>query len=74
MEKLDIDYTLKNIPIPSNKSYLMKLTEKIENIVKRMYWRAYFFLQEKHESNIQREDFRFQSKNTPPQCKHMEAF
>ena len=35
--------------------------------------RAHFFLQEKHESDIGREDFEFKSKSTPPQCKHMEA-
>ena len=74
MEKLDIDYSLKNIPIPSNESYLIKLIEKIESVVKRMRWRAHFFLQEKHESDIRREDFGFKSKITPPQCEHMEAF
>ena len=47
MEKLDIDYLLKNIPIPPNESYLIKLVEKTESIVKRMRWRAHFFLQEK---------------------------
>ena len=34
MEKLDIDYSLKNIPIPSNESFLIKLIEKIESVVK----------------------------------------
>ena len=38
-----------------------------------MRWRAHFFLQEKHESDIRREDFGFNSKTTPPQCEHMEA-
>ena len=47
MEKLDIDYLLKNIPIPPNESYLIKLVEKTESVVKRMRWRAHFFLQEK---------------------------
>ena len=39
-----------------------------------MRWRAHFFLQEKHESDIRREDFGFKSKITLPQCEHMEAF
>ena len=39
-----------------------------------MRWRAHFFLQEKHKSDIWREDFRFKSKITPPQCEHMEGF
>ena len=52
----------------------MKLIEKIESIVKQMRWRAHFFLQAKHESDIRREDFEFKSKITPQQCEHMEAF
>ena len=39
-----------------------------------MRWRADFFLQEKHKSDIRREDFGFKSKITPPQCEDMEAF
>ena len=73
-KKLDINYSLKNIPIPSNESYLIKLIEKIESVVNRICWRAHFFLQEKHESDIQIEDFKLQSKNTPPQREHMETF
>ena len=72
MEKLL--YSLKNIPVSSNEPYLIKLIEKIESVAKRMRWRAHFFLQEKHESDIPREDFGFKSKSAPPQCKHMEAF
>ena len=74
MEKFNINYSLKNIPIPSNESHLIKLIEKIESVVKRMRWRAHFFLQVKHESDIRKENFGFKSENTPPQCEHMEAF
>ena len=52
----------------------MKLIDKIESVVKRMRWRAHFFLQKKHESDIRREDVGFKSKSTPTQCKHMQAF
>ena len=52
MEKLDIDYSLKNVPISSNESYFIKVIEKVESVVKRMYWRNHFFLQENHESDI----------------------
>ena len=37
-----------------------------------MRWKAHFFLK-KHDSDIRREDFRFKSKSTHPQCKNMEA-
>ena len=39
-----------------------------------MSWRAHFFLKEKHENDIQQDDFRFKSKITPPQCENMKAF
>ena len=62
MEKFDIDDSLKNIPIPSNESYLIKLIDNIESVGKRMGWRANFFSQEKHKSDIRREDLRFNQK------------
>ena len=52
IEKLDINYSLKNIPVPFSESYLIKIIEKIESVVKRMPWRAHFSLQEKHKSDI----------------------
>ena len=36
MEKVNLNYSTKNIPIPSERSYLLKLTEKIELVIKRM--------------------------------------
>ena len=42
---------MKNIPIPDKKSYLLKLVEKIESVVKRMRWKAYFYLQ--RENNVE---------------------
>ena len=42
MEKLDINYSMKNIPIQYSESYLIKLIEKIESVVKRMRWRDHF--------------------------------
>ena len=67
MGKLDIDYSLKNMPIPSNDSYLIKPFEKTESVVQWICWRAHLILQEKHENRIRREDFGFKSKSTPPQ-------
>ena len=73
MEKLDIDYSLKNILIPSKESYLIKLIVNIESVVKGMRWRADLFLQEKYENDIWRENFEFKSKSTPSQCDDIEA-
>ncbi len=42
MEKLSFGYSLKNIPIPSDGSYKLKLMEKTEMVIKRMRWKAIF--------------------------------
>ena len=36
MEKIDVNYSLKNTPIPSNELYLIKLIKKTESTVKQM--------------------------------------
>ena len=36
MEKVRLNFSTKNIPIPSERNYLLKLTEKIELVIKRM--------------------------------------
>ena len=43
MEKTNLGYSIKNIPIPSEKSYLMQLVEKIEAVIKQMRLKATFF-------------------------------
>ena len=44
MEKLNFNYSLKNIPIPDETSYLIKFKEKIKSVTKRMRWKVLFFL------------------------------
>ncbi len=44
MRQFRFDYSLKNIPIPSQDAYLRNLIEKMENVLKRMRWKAHFFL------------------------------
>ena len=40
MEKINFGYSMKNIGIPQNKTYLLQLTEKTEMVIKRMRWRV----------------------------------
>ena len=42
MEKFNFGYSIKNIPIPSERSYKMELMEKIEAVIKRMRWKVIF--------------------------------
>ena len=44
METFNITYSKKNIPIPSENEYKLKLIMKTENFLKRMRWKALAFL------------------------------
>ena len=50
MEKININYSLKNIPTPTKKSYQLMFMEKIESVINRMRWKARFYLK-KGKSN-----------------------
>ena len=53
-----------HLPIPDNISYQVKLIEKIESVLKRMRWKAHFFLnQSKKQDNIKQH---MASNKTPP--------
>ena len=43
MDSIDFGYSMKNIPIHSKSSYLYKLIDKVEKVLKRMRWKALFF-------------------------------
>ena len=44
METFNITYSKKNIPIPSENEYKLKLIMKTENLLKRMGWKALAYL------------------------------
>ena len=73
MEKLNFDYSLKNIPIPPKQQYKIKLIEKIESLVKRMRWKAHFFLNPDTTAN-DKNNYGFKSRGCPPRLKEMDAF
>ena len=51
MEEVNFNYSLKNIPTPTKTSYQLMLMEKIDSFIKRMRWKAHFYLK-KDTSNI----------------------
>ena len=74
MEERNLYYSLKNIPAPNKASYQLKLIEKIESLIKRMRWKAYFFLSNGDGEQTQKEMFGFKSRTYPPQCMELESF
>ena len=69
MNPTNFDYSLKNIPIPSKQLYTKSLIDKVENFLKRLRWKAYFFdrASDGIASNIEHISFGFKSQKTPPQ-------
>jgi len=43
MEKFTLEYSMKNVPLPSKKLYFKCLTEKVETFIKQARWKALFY-------------------------------
>ena len=71
MEKLNLGYSLKNIPIPSQRSYKLKLMEKTEMVIKRMRWKAIFC---DSEESVPKNTYGLKTLKTPSQVKELLAF
>ena len=73
MRQFRFDYLLKNISIPSRDNYLRNLIEKVESVLKRMRWKAHFFL--KGEKSQEKTNyFGLSSNKTPPTILELKAF
>ena len=44
MEKVNFGYLMKNIPVPDEKSYKLQLMQKVEDFIKKISWKAIFFM------------------------------
>ena len=74
MEKLNYNYSFKNIPTSTKTSYQLALIEKIESAIKRMWWKADFFLNGYNKENNTKTSFGFKSRYHPPPCTELEHF
>ena len=86
MEQTRFDYSMKNIPIPSRNTYIKKLIEKTESVIKRIRWKAFFFEQNKDKNKTNRDsdnddsnsaidnNFGFKSRKCPPQNEELNNF
>ena len=72
MERFNINYSKKNIPIPTEKEYKTQLIAKVENFTKRMRWNFLEFLG-KLGSN-EKETFDFTQHNCPPSTNELAEF
>ena len=54
MKKVNFKYSIKNIPIPSERGYLLQLMEKIEMFVTRMRWKAIYCKSKTNDNSSER--------------------
>ena len=73
MEKFNICYSTKNIPLPSRKDYLQRLIEKTEQFLRRMRWKAHFFLNP-DTTTTSKENYGFKSTKNPPPIEELKDF
>ena len=73
--RLDLGCSLKNIPIPSPATYSTRLIEKVESLIKRMRWKAFFFKKGENDDQSETEDhFGFKTRKCPPRIEELEPF
>ena len=73
MDKFSLNYSTKNILIPSNSEYTKRLIEKVEDFIKRLRWRALFFLNPESKSD-NKETYGFKSPKSPPVIPQLKQF
>ncbi len=77
MEQIRFNYSMKNIPIPPRNTFLKKLIEKTEHLIKRMRWKAFFYEKSNKEdppNDDQNNNFGFKSRKCPPQNDDLALF
>ena len=78
MERVNLSYSTKNIPLGNERSYKVHLIEKVEAVIKRMRWKATFFQEnrknENNEENPRPENYGLKTANCPDQVKDLIPF
>ena len=64
MEQVQFNYSLKNIPIPTDKEYLIDLISSVNTFMSNIKWRSFHFLNRSNKS--QKETYGFKTTSAPP--------
>ena len=67
MEKINLGYSTKNIPIPSHHQYLKCLTNKTELFIKHLRWKVFYFDKPAENNLGETEFYGFKTQKCPPQ-------
>ena len=74
MDKFNFGYSTNNIPIATERQYKLKQVEKIEAVIKRMRWKAFYFEHSETHNNSKNIYYGLTSDKTPPPMKLLELF
>ena len=70
--KFNITYSKKNIPIPSENEFKLKLIMKMGNFLERMHWKALAFLGKLKDSD--KDNYGFKTAKSPPSVRDLVPF
>ena len=73
MEKINFNYSLKNILTPTEISNQLMLMNKIESVIKQIRWKVHVYLK-KDTRNITYKNYGFKTRKYPSQCKELQKF
>ena len=74
MDKFNFGYSTNKIRIAAERQHKLKLAEKIEAVIKRMRWKAFYFEQSYTHNNSKNTYYGLTSDKTPPPIKLLELF
>ena len=75
MDRFTLNYSTKNVPLPSRKLYLKLLTDKIEKFIKRVRWKVFYFEKTDNDDIAQQKlNFGLKSTKCPPQHPDLKNF
>lgn len=73
MDKINFDILLKNIPIPNKLEYFQKLVLKTEDLMRRMKWKVYFFINGRKADNT-KDNYGFKNCSPAPHIEKLVNF
>ena len=75
-KRTSLPYSWKNIPTPSANVYKRRLVEMVESVIRRMRWKAFFFLHGESGEETQESDEKYglKSRKCPPVINELKPF
>ena len=71
MEQVKFDYSMKNIPIPSEREFIIELISSVEKFIKNLKWRVFHYLNPAQQSR-NKKTFGFNSTSPPPKVAELQ--